>query len=96
VGHPTITEGTLLISAPLHTVDYDPFIKSQLASINQYQGLLWSRNTPETGPNKTLVLHRVAGRVGEHHLHITAEPQLRGQVETLSSKPSTLNLNPKP
>ena len=77
-------------------MDYDPFIKSQLASINQHQGLVWSRNTPDTGPNETLVLHRVAGRIGERHLHITAEPQLHGQVETLNSKPSTLNLNPKP
>ena len=28
---------------PEHTVDYDPFIKSQLASHNQFQGLTWCK-----------------------------------------------------
>ena len=45
-----------------HTAEYDTFIKSQLASHNQFSGLdvvqIWSRNTPESGPNETFVLHR--------------------------------------
>jgi len=46
-----------------HTVDYDPFIESQLAStqltLGPYAVHVWSRNTPESGPNETCVVHRV-------------------------------------
>jgi hypothetical protein len=54
-----------------------------------------------TEPSTYCLLRCVAGRVGERHLHFAAEPQLRGQVETLNPQPQTLNpepstLNPSP
>ena len=45
-----------------HTVEHDPFIKSQLASRNWLQGLMWCKFghvPPENGSPKTVVLHRV-------------------------------------
>ena len=49
-----------------HTADYDPFVKSQLAStlftIGPYVVQIWTRNTPKTGPNGTCIVHRVAWR----------------------------------
>ena len=53
----------LACRCPHRTVEYDPFIKSQLVSRNRGTCvvLTWSRNTPESGVNETLVLHRVAG-----------------------------------
>ena len=47
-----------------HTVDYAPFIKSQLArthsTLRPCVVHIWSRTTPESGVNETLVVHRVA------------------------------------
>ena len=47
-----------------YTVDYDPSIKSQLASTHFFSGpyavQIWSRDTPESGRNETFVVHRVA------------------------------------
>jgi len=46
-------------------VEYDPFIKIQLASRTYISGpyvmQIWSRNTPESGPNETFVLRRAGG-----------------------------------
>ena len=48
-----------------HTMEYDLFIKSRLAShtltLGPYVVQSWSRNTPKNSPNETLVLHRVGG-----------------------------------
>ena len=47
-----------------HTVDYVPFIKSQLdptkSTWRPYVVPIWSRTAPESRVNKTLVVHRVA------------------------------------
>ena len=52
-----------------HTVEVDPFIKSQLATRNEpwlyevqiwlYEVQIWSRNTSDSGLDRTRVLHRV-------------------------------------
>ena len=36
-------EDTFSLSLACHTVDYDPFIKSQLASRNWLKGLMWCK-----------------------------------------------------
>ena len=50
---------------PTCTVDYDPFIKSQLVSCNQLKGLIWCKFghvTVKNRPNKPLEVHRVEMR----------------------------------
>ena len=42
--------GVLSLGCVVHTVEYDPFIKSRLASRNSLEGVvvqIWSRNTLE-------------------------------------------------
>ena len=41
------------------TVDDDPFIKTQLALTLACVVHIWSRNTPDSGPNETIVVLRV-------------------------------------
>ena len=50
---------------PVHTVEYNPFINSQLAPRNCGPCVvqIWSRNTPIFGPNDTRVAHREAAVV---------------------------------
>ena len=49
-------------TSPLHSVEFEVFIKSQLASLNQQESLMWCKfdhTTPrKTGLTETLVFHR--------------------------------------
>ena len=47
------------VKSGIHTVGYNPFIKSELASRNKFEGQIWSRETPEPGSNETLAVGRV-------------------------------------
>ena len=47
--------------AKRHTVDYAPFITSQLAFARSTSGPIWSRTPPESGGDEALKGHRVDG-----------------------------------
>ena len=53
----------ILTTSLYHTVDYEPFIKSQLtrtkSTLRPWVVQIWSRYPPESGPNKTFIVHRV-------------------------------------
>ena len=67
--------GPAIASLKNHTVDYDPFLKSQLAfaqlALEPYVVPTWSRYPPKFGGHETLVIKQKAGghrlgRAAEH------------------------------
>ena len=78
---------------PNHAVEYDPFQKStclKQLTLGPNVVQIWSRNTPNSGPNETFELHCV------DRDSFPVSTQSCPEVERpLNPQPQTVNYNPK-